>query len=128
VITLLVTGYHLVDDKLILYFSPGEIWAQVVIQLPFLCWIVWRYPRAARVDLRQWFNLLCFTGAMVGTWTLALYGFDELSATEVAAIRNLSVLFGVFWGGHLLAEGHQWWRYFAAGLMCAGVGLVIFYA
>ncbi len=120
-----MTGYFLVDKKLLETFSPEEMWAMVSFQLPVLATVFIWHKDAVLADLKQWKSVLIFTFSMIGTWGLALYALKYLDATVVASLRNLSILFGVFLGAHLFDEGHRWFRYLAAILMVVGVFLVL---
>jgi len=57
---------------------------------------------------------------MVGTWYLAMMAIAELPASVVSAVRNLSIIFGIFLGGRMFSEGHQIKRYFAGGMIVCG--------
>ena len=120
-ITVLVSGYFLVDKKLLEVFSPAEMWAMIGFQMPLLVYILFTQKKAAIADLKRWKNLLGFTFSMIGTWGLALYGLSQLDAAVVSSVRNLSILFGVFLGAHLFNEGHKTLRYVAGALICGGV-------
>ncbi len=124
-ITLLVAGFHLVDKKLVQYFSAAEIWALIFTQLPFLSLILIKRKKEAIKDLKNWKNTLIYSFAMIGTWYFAVFALKELDAAVVASLRNLSILFGVFLGAHLFDEGHRWLRYAAATLIVMGAALVV---
>jgi drug/metabolite transporter (DMT)-like permease len=122
-IVLLTMAYFLADKQLLQIFNPSELWAIVCFQIPFLAYILFREPKAAVADLKNWKNLLFYTAAMIGTWYLALTALSQLPAASVTSLRNLGIIFGVFLGAHLFSEGHRGWRYVAAGLLVIGAFL-----
>jgi len=124
-ITILTAGFYLADKKLLEIFTPAEMWALVIFQIPMEIWIFCIWRREAVADLRNFKNLIGYAAAMIGTWLLALHALSFLDAAVVASIRNLSILFGIFLGAHLFDEGHRFWRYFAAGLIVGGVFFAI---
>jgi len=125
ILTLFCAGYFIADKKLIATFSPSEIWALVVFQIPFLFLIIRSQKEAIIADLKNWKNTFGCTVSMGITWYATLFALKYLDAAVVASIRNLSILFGVFLGAKIFNGGHKKLRYAAAGLIVIGAFLVL---
>lgn len=126
-ITALVFGFHLVDKILINNgFTAFDMWGIALFNLPFLLWVPFSFGKEIRLDLRQPKYLVPYCFAMIGTWFLAATAMQVLPAAIVLSIRNLSIPFGVFLGGHFFAEGHHVKRYGAAFMICIGITLTVY--
>lgn len=121
-----VVSFELIDKKLLSVFTPGEIVSFTFFQIPFLVPTLLLFRKDAVGDVRHRFHWIVFAAvAVCGSFYCSRYAMIEMDAAVVSAVRNLSILFGVFLGAHLFDEGHILLRYIAAGLIVVGAGLLL---
>lgn len=124
-IAVIVASYHLVDKKLLVSFSPSEMWALIAFQLPLLIFPILNKKEALKNDLRNWKSLIGYTVCMVGTWYCSLFALARMDAAIVSSVRNLSIIFGVFLGAQVFKEGHKPLKYVGAIFICLGTFFVL---
>lgn len=124
-IAVIVASYHLVDKKLLVNFSPSEMWALITFQLPLLALPILNKREDLKKDLKNWKSLVGYTVCMVGTWYGSLFALARMDAAIVSSVRNLSIIFGVFLGAQVFKEGHKPLKYIGAIFICLGAFFVL---
>lgn len=125
VITITMASAVIFSKQLITVFSPAELWALTIVQLPFFLPFVLYKKKEAQQDLKKIKYIVGMSVAMVVTWGLALYALQELPAAVVSTGRNLSIIFGMFLGVKMFDEQHSWKRYIAGVLIVVGAAMAL---
>ncbi len=126
VIALSVAAFELIDKQLLtLGFTPAEIVSITLFQLPLLIIPCFFFRKEAWKDLKNWKVVLLYAFSISASFFCSRLAMAELDAAVVASVRNLSIIFGVFLGGHIFMEGHKSWRYLAGACIVGGAALAI---
>lgn len=124
----MVTIYSLIDKQIVSGVHP-VIYIYIVdcmIFLAFTPYILLHKTRTAIVSewkQRKLNMVINGTIAFVG-YQLILYAFTMANVSYVTGLRQLSIVFAVLLGGHLLREEHKAIRLSAACIIFAGAALI----
>jgi drug/metabolite transporter (DMT)-like permease len=99
------------------------------IALPLVLLIPVIIPKFATVKLelkQHWKQLLAISIFQPLSYLLVLIAMKTTPVTYVAPVRELSIVFGVFFGVNLLKEKDSVKRFIAAGIILVGIVLLAF--
>lgn len=123
-----ITAYSLVD-KVGVAESHPIIFVYLLLFfafIPFTPYILITKPRSAIV--KEWNDnkkSIALNGfLMIASYSLILLAFTLSSVSYVVGLRQISIVFAVLLGGHILKENHKNIRLFAATLIFVGAFLI----
>ncbi len=127
---LAVTTYSL-QDKVIISVIDPLLYCYFIVVFPTLYWtpfILRKKPMSAIAN--EWKKHprdIIINGIIAfASYALILSALTVERVSYVSSLRQISIVFGVLLGGHLLKERHKWIRLSAAGLIFAGTVMIAF--
>ncbi len=123
-----VTAYSL-QDKIVIGHMDPLLYAYALNVIITLYWAPFIYRYKTRVQIRtEWERSPrdILLNAVIGTssYALILVALTMERVSYVASLRQISIVFGVLLGGHLLQERHKWIRLGAAGMIFTGTVMI----
>lgn len=101
--------------------------ASIVLPLVLLIPVVIPKHATVKLELKQhWKQLLAISVFQPLSYLLVLIAMKTTPVTYVAPVRELSIVFGVFFGINLLKEKDSVKRFVAAGIILAGIVMLAF--
>ncbi len=123
-----VTLYS-IQDKIIVGHLDPLLYTYFLLTIPTLYWTPFILRTKTRsAILAEWNRSPAdiILNSIIGTvsYALILTALTIERVSYVSSLRQISIVFGVFLGGHLLKERHKWIRLGAAGLIFAGTLMI----
>jgi drug/metabolite transporter (DMT)-like permease len=101
--------------------------ASIILPLVLLIPVVIRKQTEVKLEIRtHWKQVLAIAVFQPLSYLLFLIAMKTTPVTYVAPVRELSIVFGVFFGVNLLKEKDSLKRFIAAGIILAGIVLLAF--
>tara|TARA_Y100000310_G_scaffold335354_1_gene417200 strand:- start:89 stop:964 length:876 start_codon:yes stop_codon:yes gene_type:complete len=124
----MVTMYSLVDKQVVNFVHPiiYIYFIDCFIFLVFTPYILLHKSQSAIVQewqTRKWSMFVNGTIALVG-YILILYAFTMANVSYVTGLRQLSIVFAVLLGGHILREEHKAIRLTSAAIIFIGAAFI----
>lgn len=127
-----ITAYSLVDGYAVKRAAISPIIVDYLgnlTRLPLLLLVLWFEHRRQPLQLAQQLQANWRTALLVGaispvSYVMVLYAARIAPLSQVAPMRELSMLFATLFGGALLKEAHMRSRLAGAGLIAGGVILL----
>jgi drug/metabolite transporter (DMT)-like permease len=101
--------------------------ASIILPLVLLIPVVIRKQAEVKLEVKQhWKQVLAISIFQPLSYLLFLIAMKTTPVTYVAPVRELSIVFGVFFGVNLLKEKDSMKRFIAAGIILGGIVLLAF--
>ncbi len=119
-----IAGYTFVDGAGVRLSGSAlayTLWIFLLCAIFLFAWAAWRRPLALAQHLRErWLLGIGGGAASVASYALALWAMTRAPVAPVAALREISIIFGVVIAGLLLREPFGIMRPLAASAVVAG--------